>query len=192
MCLRILSLAARAVVASVVACILASATLPVSAEAQTTGPYEHVMEPIGGADSPIMGALSSLQSQAATFDPGDPRTGAPLLAAYAPGPLMLVDLAMADSPDRAAFNEVELIAGAVGCVASLVAFFDAVERDRGSDISFASIATAHAFSWNAQMLLRATRRMQLNRWDGPGIDDLPLFFAFPRYDGAGVGAQWVL
>ena len=172
--------------------ILVSAAMATPAAAQTTGPYEHVVEPIGGADSPVMGTVSRLEGRGAEFEPGDPRTGAPLLAAYAPGPLMLVDLAMADSPDRGVFNELELIAGAVGCVASLVAFVDAVERDRGADLSFGSIATAHAFSWNAQMLLRALLRMRLDRWDGPGIDDMPFFFAFPVYDGAGVGTQWTV
>lgn len=174
--------------AFVAAALLVSLAAPVAAQG-VTGPYAHLMDP------PTRGtsfALSGLESATMTpFDPGDPRTGVGLAAAYAPSPLLLLDRLLPDAEVTYSFTVFELVVGLMGMVVASWAFGDALIREQGADISIASIAAAHAFGWNLQLVIRAILRMVLGDDDSPAFAAaMPVVFAFPVAGGAGVAPRW--
>lgn len=175
--------------AAFVAGLLVSLVAPVVTAQGRTGPYAHVMDPPRGGTS---FALSGIESATMTpFDPGDPRTGLGLAAAYAPSPLLLLDRLLPDAEVTYAFTVFELVVGLMGMVVSSWAFGDAILREQGADISIASIAAAHAFGWNLQLVIRAVLRMVLGDDDSPAFAAaMPTVFAFPVAGGAGVAPRW--
>lgn len=127
----------------------------------------------------------------AGFDPGDPRVGLILIAAYGPSPLLLVDRVASEQDWGGAFTIAEIITAAIGLGAAMWGLIEALQSDAGADIAFGSIATAHALSWNLQLLTNALSRLAFGvNLDGIPQPWLPTFMAFPAYGGAGVLMRW--
>lgn len=123
------------------------------------------------------------------FDPGDPRIGLLLVAAYGPSPLLLVDRIASEQDWGRAFTIAEIITASLGLGAAMWGLVESLEREGSADIAFGSIATAHALSWNLQVMTNALSRLALGVSDSPP-PWLPTFMAFPAYGGAGVLARW--
>ena len=127
----------------------------------------------------------------ADFDPGDPRVGLILIAAYGPSPLLLVDRIASEQDWGRAFTIAEIIAASVGIGVAVWGMLEALGNDAGADIAFGSIATAHALAWNLQLMANALSRLAFGvSPDGILQPWLPTFMAFPAYGGAGVLVRW--
>ena len=125
------------------------------------------------------------------FDPGDPRIGLLLIAAYGPSPLLIVDRLASEQNWGRAFTIAEIITAALGLGAAMWGLVESLGREAGADIAFGSIATAHALSWNLQLMTNALSRLAFGV-SPAGIPQpwLPTFMAFPAYGGAGVLVRW--
>ena len=126
----------------------------------------------------------------AGFDPGDPRVGLILIAAYAPSPLLVLDRVASEQNWGRAFTIVEIITAAIGLGAATWGLFESFGQGAGADIAFGSIATAHALAWNLQLMTNALSRLAVGVNDGTPQPWLPTFMAFPAYGGAGVLVRW--
>lgn len=154
-----------------------------------TGPFAHVMEPPSGGTSLVLGGLGG--ATLAPFDPGDPRTGIGLGAAYAPSPLLLFDRLLEDAFPSRAFTIFEMISGLLGAVVSGFSLADAIVRAEGADLSFNAIAAAHAMGCNLELATRAVLHLLLGTDEGPDFEAwMPTVMAFPVAGGAGVSPRW--
>ena len=163
-----------------------------AAQLGTSGPYAHVLDPQPGGTSFGLGSFSAYERVVAPFRPDAPETGLPLLLAYAPSPLLFVDLLFRDDAIRRDIVIIQLVAGALGTLVSGWALYDALQRESQADIAFASLATAHALAWNLQMTIASSVRLALGQLDGPTVDAaVPMVMAFPVRGGAGLGPQWI-
>lgn len=168
------------------AVFLAVHGLPVTGSAQVrAGPSAHVFEV-----PPAVGVLpaSPLDGlRVAPFEPLDPEVGPALALAYAPSPLLLVDgIVGADAGTGLTLSE--LAVGLVGAAVAAGAFVDVQMREPPSDVSIASIATAHALAWNLELATRALVRLRFSVAEGDPL--VPTFFAVPVMGGATVSPRW--
>jgi hypothetical protein len=123
------------------------------------------------------------------FDPGDPRVGIALLVAYAPSPLLIVER-VSDQLRSRPFDIVQLIVATAGTVAATWGFVDSFDRPVDVGLGIQSLATAHALSWNLELLVTAATHLAL----GDAADRFeplqPMFLPFTLDGGGGVVAQW--
>ena len=124
------------------------------------------------------------------FDPGDPRIGLLLIAAYGPSPLLIVDRVASEQDRGRAFTIAEIITASLGISAASVGLIQFLGSEGDADIAFGSIAAAHALSWNLQLMANALSRLAFGVSDGTPQPWLPTFMAFPSYGGAGVLVRW--
>jgi hypothetical protein len=138
-----------------------------------------------------LGASASLVSPMSTgFDPGDPRVGLILIAAYGPSPLLLIDELAGGSASRE-FTIGELLAASIGLVVSVTGFADALGREDGASLAIGSMAIAQAMAMNLQMLNNGIERLVLGNVLGtPHEAARPTFLPVPFEGGAGLVVRW--
>lgn len=173
---------------------LATVALPklVAAQEVDSPAFSEPSGPMAGGAVLGTGSLVGFDPVISSFDPGDPRVGIPLGLAYAPSPLFLAGSLVTEPELQRVVNITELVAGAVGSVVSAFAMNDALARDAQADIAIHSMATAHALSWNLQLVVRSVLRLVVGRMDGPLLDTLvPLISPFPLRGGVGIAPRWM-
>jgi hypothetical protein len=123
------------------------------------------------------------------FDPGDPRTGLTLIAAYGPTPLLFVESLAGDDLNNRPFTIAEIIASAIGSAASAWGLFDALGREGDANVAIGSLATAHALSWNLELMSNALSRLLFTD-AAARSHERPAFIVFPVDGGAGITLRW--
>ena len=124
------------------------------------------------------------------FDPGDPRIGLTLIAAYGPSPFLLIE-GMGDMDLRTrSFTVIELVAGTLGSLASAWSLADSLGREGDRNVAIGSLASAHALTWNLELMSSAVMRMVFgDELEGPLNELPPAFMVFPVDGGAGVSMR---
>jgi hypothetical protein len=123
------------------------------------------------------------------FDPGDPRVGLTLIAAYGPTPLLFIEGVAADAAGHRPFTIVELVAASIGSAASAWGLADALSREGEVNVAIGSLATAHALSWNLELMTDALTRLVFSG-SSDAERERPTFLVFPVNGGAGITLRW--
>lgn len=124
------------------------------------------------------------------FNPGDPRVGVVLLMAYAPTPFMIVE-SVAQDLESQPFDILELLIATAGTVASIWGFVDSFDHPLDAGLAIESLATAHALSWNLQLLEHSLLRLLLGDTAEQFGSTEASFLPFTVGGGGGVVAQWI-
>ena len=123
------------------------------------------------------------------FDPGDPRVGVVLLVAYLPTPLLIFE-SVARQLESRAFDIVELLVAFAGSFAAAWGFADSFGNPIDAGLSIETLVTAHALSWNLQLVAHALSRLVFGDIAEHIVELEPELLPFGVDAGAGVLARW--